>query len=81
MILAAVAAALVLAAPNKDQVTAKTAPTLTITDIKLSDDAASQSPANATVQTSTSRSQTPADIHIRLIDPAADIEAEVLQWE
>ena len=81
MILAVLAAALAIAASNKTDTPATTTPTLTITDVKLSDNASSQPPANAAVLPSHTSSQPLSDVHIRLIDPAADIEAEVLQYE
>jgi len=78
MFTAIIAAALVLASADASA-SATNAPTLTITDITLNDKTITQPPANATLLPVTTRSQNYVDAHIKPVDPAADVEAKLLE--
>jgi len=78
MFTAVIAAAILLASANGSDPT-PSAPALTITDITLNDKTLAQPPANATILPVVTRSQAYGDVHIKPIDPAADVEGKLLE--
>lgn len=77
---ALVAAVLLLNTSESSSTFAKAAPTVTITDIKLSDHATTQLPVTSSLQPATQRLSAPVDAHIQPIDPAAEIYAKILEF-